>query len=522
MPSSGSRAVATPESHATAAAEEAFRAGGNAIDAALAAAAVLTVTYPHNCALGGDLFALVRSPDGRVVSVNASGPAPRAVDPSALRRKADAIPVLGADAVTVPGLVAGWEELHRRGATLPWEDLLAAAIELAEDGVEVSTGLAGAIAQAPALDHDPGMAATFTAGGQPLRAGDTIRQPPLAATLGRLAADGPRSFYEGPVAAELIGTLSRRGSALAEADLREFRPEVTAPLAGIFNGLEILTSPPNSSGILVLQALASLEAGGIADPLGEDAGVVAELFRIGDEDRARLLADPRAVPFDRDAWLGEERIAAAVARARAVAGGAAVPALRHRARRPAGDTAAVVAVDGDGRAVSLIQSLFHWFGAQILDPATGVLLHNRGAAFSLRGDRPNTLAPGRRPPHTLMPIMAQRDGVLAGVLGTMGGRVHAQIHVQVLARLLAGDVAQAAVDAPRWIAGAMDLGQREDTVHIEAGCDETTRTALARADSDQTTVERGSDVLGHAQAIWLEPTLSAGSDCRADGATAIL
>lgn len=522
MPGSVTRAVASPESHATAAAETMFRAGGNAIDAALAAAAVLTVTYPHNCALGGDLFALVRSPDGRVVSVNASGPAARAVDPSALRARRDAVPIVGAETVTVPGLVAGWEELHRRGAALAWGDLLAAATVLAGDGVAVSPGLARAIAQAPALDHDPGMAATFTAARRPLRTGDALRQPALAATLGRLSAEGPRAFYEGPIADALIATLSRRGSALSEADLREFRPEVTAPLSGAFGALEVLTSPPNSSGVLVLQALAALEASGASDPLGEDAGVLAELLRIGDEDRARMLADPRAVPFDRDAWLGAERVAAAVARARAVAGGAVAPAAPHLARRPSGDTVAVVAVDEDGRAVSLIQSLFHWFGAQILDPVTGVLLHNRGAAFSLRGDRAGALAPGCRPPHTLMPVMALRDGALAGVLGTMGGRVHAQIHVQVLARLLAGQTAQAAVDAPRWIVGAMDLGQRDDTVHVEAGCDQATRTALARAAPDQTTVERGSDVLGHAQAIWLEPALSAGSDFRADGAAAIV
>lgn len=172
--------------------------------------------------------------------------------------------------------------------------------------------------------------------------------------------------------------------------------------------------------------------------------------------------------------------------------------------------------------MSLIQSVFHWFGAQLLDPATGVLLHNRGAGFSLRHDVAGALAPGRRPPHTLMPIMLRRDGALAGVLGTMGGRVHAQIHVQVLARLLAGHTAQAAVDAPRWIVGAMDRGQRDDTIHVEAGCDEAARDALARVAPDQTAVERGSDILGHAQAIWLEPALSAGSDFRADGAAAVL
>ena len=224
------------------------------------------------------------------------------------------------------------------GAARPWAgaSLLATATVLAGQGVAVSPGLARAIAQAPALDHDPGMAATFTAAGRPLRAGDALRQPALAATLGQLSAEGPRAFYEGPIAEALVGTLSRRGSALSEADLSEFRPEITAPLAGAFGALEILTSPPNSSGILVLQALAALEASGATDPLGADAGLLAELFRIGDEDRTRMLADPRAVPFDRDAWLGEERVAAAAARARAVAGALPCPP-RHtwRAGHPA-------------------------------------------------------------------------------------------------------------------------------------------------------------------------------------------
>jgi gamma-glutamyltranspeptidase len=175
MAQPSTRAVATPERAATAAAEAAFRAGGNAIDAALAAAAVLTVTYPHNCALGGDLFALLRSPDGEVVSVNASGPAARAVDPAPIRRRAHSMPIVGAQAVTVPGLVAGWDELHGRGAVLPWGDALAAAISHADDGVPVSQGLARAIAQAPGLGDDPGMAATLTANGRPLRAGEVLR-----------------------------------------------------------------------------------------------------------------------------------------------------------------------------------------------------------------------------------------------------------------------------------------------------------------------------------------------------------
>jgi gamma-glutamyltranspeptidase len=515
-------AIATPERAATAAGEAAFRAGGNALDAALAAAAVLTVTYPHNCALGGDLFALVRSPEGDVVSVNASGPAASATDPDALRRRAGSMPILGADTVTVPGVVAGWGELHGRGAALPWADALAPASALAEEGVPVAPGLARALAQAPAPFEDPGMADVLAVEGRPLGAGEPLRQPALAATLRELAAHGPRAFYEGAIADALLATLAARGSVLSRRDLDGFAPEITAPLTGAYAGLEILTSPPNSSGVLVLQALAALERTAGADPMGADAGLLAELFRIGEEDRTRMLADSDAVPFDRDAWLGAERLDAALARARAAADGAAPAMAPPRGAAPGGDTVAVVAADGEGRAVSLIQSVFHWLGSQILDPATGVLLHNRGAAFSLREGAAGRLAPGRRPPHTLMPLMVQRDGALVGVLGTMGGRVHAQIHVQVLASLLAGHSAQAAVDAPRWIVGAVERGQREDAVHVEAGCDAAALDALAHTTSPQIAAERGNDRFGHAQAIWREPELSAGSDFRADGAAALV
>jgi gamma-glutamyltranspeptidase len=515
-------AIAAPERAAAEAGAAAFRAGGNAIDAALAAAATLTVTYPHNCALGGDLFALMRAPDGEVVSLNASGPAPRAIDPDALRRRASHMPLTGADTVTVPGLVAGWAQLHDRGAALPWSHAFDCATKLAHDGIAIAPGLARAFEQLHRPIVDPGLAATFTDGDRLLRSGERLRQPALAATLRCLAADGPGVFYDGAIADALVGAVSAHGGALAIEDLRGFRPEVTEPLTGAFGTVDVLTSPPNSSGVLVLQALAGLEASGASDPLGGDAGLLAGLFAIGDGDRARLLGDQRAVGFDRAAWLGDERIADALAEARAAAAGAPGHVTRASFAPPGGDTAAVVAVDDDGRAVSLIQSLFHWFGAQILDPVTGVLLHNRGAAFALDRDAAGALRPGLRPPHTLMPILVQRDGALLGALGTMGGRVHAQIHVQVLAALLGGATAQAAVDAPRFIVGAMDTGQREDTVHIELSCSPAALDALRRATPDQTPVPRGSDLLGHAQAIWLDPKLSAGSDFRADGAAIVL
>jgi gamma-glutamyltranspeptidase/glutathione hydrolase len=507
--------VASPQADANAAAEAAFAAGGNAIDAALAAAAVLTVTYPHNCALGGDLFALVHLPGGEVVSVNASGPAGARADAAALRRHGPAMPVTGPATVTVPGLVAGWETLHGLGARLPWADALAAATELARDGAAVAPNLAEAIADTrTGIEADPGMAAVFHPGGTPLRTGDVLRQPALAATLERLATAGASDFYGGDVAARLLAGLDGLGGALTAGDLAGFAPEVGAPLAGAFAGVEVLTSPPNSSGVVLLQALAALDAASLEDPLGADAAGLAEILRAGGEERERLLGDPRAVAQDVEDWLGAERIAALAERARAAARPAARPRLDPR---PTGDTAAVVAAGDDGIAVSLIQSLFHGFGAQLLEPSTGVLLHNRGAFFSLRDGHPNALAPGRRPAHTLMPLMIRRGGRLAGVLGTMGGLVHAQIHAQVLLRLLAGATPQEAVDAPRWIVGAMELGEPDDTIRIEDGCDAAARAALAGAGMRLVDVPRDSDWLGHAQAIWLEPRLAAGSDRRADG-----
>jgi gamma-glutamyltranspeptidase len=441
--------VATPHHAATAAGERALAAGGNAIDAALAAAAVLTVVYPHNCALGGDLFALVRSPGGRVTNVNASGPAGSLATTDGLSE----MPRKGPLTVTVPGLVAGWGALHAAGATLPWSRVFDDALTCA-GGVRVARSLAAAIADDDL--SDPGMAEVF--GG--LAEGDTLMQPALAETLSQLAAGGPQRFYSGPLAERWLSGVA--GGFLTPGDVAGFTPEIGEPLRGSFRGVDVLTSPPNSSGILLLQALAALDAEELADPLGADAAALADIFRTGFETRDRLL----------------------------------------------GDTVAVVVVDGEGRAVSLIQSLFSSFGAGILEPSTGVLLHNRGAMFSLAPGHPNELAPGRRPAHTLMPVLVERDGALLGVLGTMGGKVHAQIHTHVLLHLLGGASPQAAVDAPRWIVGGMELGEPNGTIRVESG----SRAVLPGA----VEIPRGDEVFGHAQAIWLDPEPRPGSDFRAD------
>ncbi|MDO8212452.1 gamma-glutamyltransferase family protein [Conexibacter sp. CPCC 206217] len=590
-------AIATPQLDATAAGVAAFDAGGNAIDAALAAAATLCVTYPHNVALGGDLFALVRTPAGETTSVNASGPAGRAADaetlrrricggpttgsprvsaaapgpnakgsgarereagrPEARRRDGAAMPTYSPDAITVPGLVAGWEALHGLGATRSWADTLGAAIGHAADGFAVGRSLAAAIdAARGALDGDPGLRALFVPGGRQLVEGDTLRQPALASTLQTLAAEGPRAFYEGALAERLITGLRRAGCSLDTGDLAAFGPELTAPLRHRCGDLDLLTSPPNSSGVLLLQALAALSSAGVPDPLGADAAVLAELLRLGAQQRDDALGDPRAVSVELEAWLGSERIArlaeAALARVADGAGAADVAgsdvagsdvagsdvadkgaagtgasaaaqtARGERSPHPDGDTIAIVAVDGEGRAVSLIQSVFHSFGARLLEPETGVLMHNRGSFFSLVPGHPNELAPGRRPAHTLMPVMVESDGELRHVLGTMGGKAHAQIHAQVLLRLLAGEHPQAAVASPRWIVGGADVGDPDDTVLIEDDVTPAARASLQAAGMRLVPAGTRSERCGHAQAIAFTPTgLQAGSDPRADGAAVV-
>ncbi|MEV2272598.1 gamma-glutamyltransferase family protein [Nonomuraea africana] len=480
-------AIATPHALATAAAEEAVANGGNALDAALAAAATLCVVYPHNTSVGGDLIALVRAPDGRITCVNASGPAPAKADRAALAdRHGGLMPITGPDTITVPGAVAGWAALHEEGAALEWRACFEAALRHAA-ATPVVPGLAEAIADAADLiDADPGMRQVFSPGGRPLAEGDTLRQPALAATLADLAANGPATLYGGPLGRRLSGVLDL-------ADLAAFEVERTAPLSRTLRGHDVHTSPPNTHGFLLLQALAATE------PL-------PRAFHRGIADRAGHLADPRFVPVDVDALLDPDR-------------GPLAPPETAVTGRATGDTVAVVAADSDGWAVSLIQSLFHSFGSGVLDPATGVLLHNRGSFFSLDPASPNVIAPGKRPAHTLMPVMVTRGGRLVWAAGTMGGKAQPQILTQVLTRLFDGAHPASAVAAPRFVVGGLEVGQREDTVSAEA--DHAELAELAATGAPMVTLPSRSEWVGHAQVVAADP-FAAGSDPRSDGRAAVV
>ncbi|MFZ0041314.1 MAG: gamma-glutamyltransferase [Solirubrobacteraceae bacterium] len=505
-------AVAAPHAAASEAGAVALRAGGTAVDAAIAAAAALSVVYPHNCGVGGDLFALVAEPDGRVLSINASGPAAGFVDVEKLRALGNTMPTDGVHPVTVPGAVAGWERLHQIGGRLPWKQVLAEAQRLAGEGVPVSPGLAGAIQGASGVDTDPGLAEVFAPGGRRLGVGDRLVQPRLAATLRAIADDGASTLYRGAVAEALVRGLRAQGSALTAADFSDYAPTILEPLSAGFRGFEVMTSPPNSSGVLLLQALLALEASAASDPLRAGAGPLGAIFAVGNDQRQRMLCDPDFHPFDRDAWLGASRIAE-------IAGGH-VASADTPAADAAGDTIAVVAVDEDGRAVSLIQSLFFGFGAEILEPTTGIVLHNRGSSFSLIPGHPNVIAPGKRPAHTLMPVMVRRGGSVIGVLGTMGGQVHAQIHAQLLLALLAGAPPADAVAAPRFAVWPASAGEVTPTARVEADVEPAAVASLAAAGFGVATIPSQSSAVGHAQVLWHDEDWQGGSDPRADGGVA--
>lgn len=489
--SAGAVAVAAPHGGAVDAAEAAVAAGGNAIDAALAAAAVLVVAYPHQCSLGGDLTALVRRPDGRVEALLSLGAAPRGIDVDGLRAAGAGMPGQGPQPVTVPGVVAGWIALAGLGARLGLTPPLRRAAALAAGGTPAVPGLLRAIeARREAVEADPGLRATMLPDGRPLGAGDALLQPALAATLHELA-DDPGSFYRGPVAERLAAGLRALGSAIDADDLAAHEVERPEPLSAELAGVRWWAAPPPSQGATALALL---------DP--EIPGDLLARARDAHDARRRLLGDPRGGPID-----------VAGMRRPAPAHGPAVPAP------PAtGDTVAVTAVDEEGRSVVLIQSVFQTFGAGILEPTTGIVLHNRGATFVLDAEHPAALGPGRRPPHTLCPLLGEGPGVRVA-LGCQGGRAQPLILAQVAAATAdPGTDLRDALAVPRWVVGDRDLGFAAEAVLAEAG-------AAVPPGSGLEVVAGGlhEDRCGHVQAARATAAgLEAAADPRADGRAAVV
>jgi gamma-glutamyltranspeptidase len=497
-------AIATPHTAATAAGVAAFEAGGNAVDAAIAAACAIAVVYPHMNAVGGDVMALVH--DGAAHAVNGSGRAPAGLPPGP-------VPLRGVGAITVPGAVRAWETLAERFGSLPLSRALLGAAALAHAGVPVAPSLARTAADcADVIAADAGLAGIFAPGGRLLAEGDPLVQPQLGLTLERLAAHGAHDLYAGETGTLLAAGLGALGAPLVLADLEAHRTEVSPALRHRVGDEDILTMGPNSQGFVLAQIMAIAERLGIGDPFWREAPALAAAFAETARERDLHLADPAAMRITAAELLSDDHLAAL---ARRVAAGGEDPPARPRAT---GDTIALVAADGSGLHVSLIQSIFYGFGSGILEPRTGILLHNRGACFSADPESPNAPAPGKRPLHTLMPLVVERAGRVRWVAGTMGGHAQPQIHAQLLLRRRAGADAQAAVSAPRFIVGDAEPGA---AIALEVGLD-AAWAAFAGSGAAPVAVPPGSGLTGHSHAIAVraDGSFDAGSDPRADGAAA--
>jgi gamma-glutamyltranspeptidase/glutathione hydrolase len=518
--------IATSQPLASAAGLRVLQEGGNAIDAAVTAAAVLSVVEPTMNGVGGDLFAIVYDAKTKTVrGLNASGRAPAAGTPEEFaRRKLDSIPYRGELSVSVPGVVDGWHELLSKHGTIPFERALAPAIGYARDGFAVSEIIAHQWKDAEgALSRDPAAASVFLPGGRAPSTGEVFRNAALAATLERLAQGGRDVFYRGEIARAVAADMTRRGGLITEADLAAHRSDWIEPISTVYRGYQVLELPPNTQGIAALEMLNILE-GFDLKALGHNSAaylhVLVEAKKIAFADRGAWLADYESVPpealkrmlskdyaAERRREIDPDR-AAREYKPLSIAG-RSNPADAHPEAR--GDTIYLTAADRDGNVVSLIQSIYESFGAAIAAGETGFVLHNRGSLFSLRPGHPNRLAPGKRPFHTLVPAMVLRDGRPWLSFGVMGGDMQPQGHVQVLLNLIDfGMNVQEAGEAPRFRHSGNGLA-------LESAISPEARFGLdARGHRLITSI----GAFGGFQGILIDPrsgVLMGGSDPRKDG-----
>lgn len=520
--------VSCPHALASQAGVDVLRAGGSAVDAAVATAAALAVIYPHMTGLGGDAFWLIHdAASGAVRYLDGGGRAAASgrIDWFAKRGLAE-VPFRGIlpATLTTPGAVASWGEAHRAHGRLPLARCLQSAIDYARDGFPVTERLAGWTERARAdLAEHPESAALFLPGGQPPRAGSLLRNPDLARTLQAVAADGPAGFYGGEVGAELSRFSAARGGFFTQADLSAQTARWGQPLQGTYRDLTLYETPAPTQGFTVLQMLNLLEPFELHTRpwLGPDvAHLMVQAKQVAYHDRDRFLADPAFVDVPMDRLISK---AHADARRSLMDPMHALPWDRVPSYGSlTGDTVYIAVVDEQGNAVSLIHSLYGVYGSAVVAGRTGVMLQNRSAYFSLDPAHPNRLEPGKTPLHTLIASMGFRQGKLWSVVGCMGADGQPQIHLQTYVRLLDhGCNIQQALEAPRWLSGRFALGEARDTLHIEARFPAATIDELARRGHPVNRWGDWNELAGHAHGIVIDPDSGlrhGGSDPRSDGA----
>ena len=517
--------VATSQTIASAAGADVLREGGTAVDAAIAANSVLSVTEPMMNGIGGDLFAIVYDArTHKLYGLNSSGWAPQGLTLQFLKSKGitKTIPRKSINATTVPGAVAGWDALHQRFGKLSFQQILEPAIFYARNGVPIADMVAQVWqSAAETLQDQPGFRATFLPGGHAPRTGSVFRDPDLAHSLELIARNGRNGFYTGPLAAKLVEFSKQQGGTMTAADLADFQPEWVDPISTTYRGWKVSELPPNGQGIAALSMLNIMEQ----FPLGEYGHnstkalhVMIEAKKLAYADLIRYVGDPRFTHVPVEQLLSKD-----LARKRADsidpnhAHCSVLPSeLTERLNTMAAETTYLTTIDREGNIVSLIQSNFESFGTGLVAPGTGFALQNRGQLFTLEPNQPNTLEPHKRPLHTIIPGFMEKGNQRIG-FGIMGGFNQAQAHAQFVSNVVDfGMNIQAALSAARFTKptfGGCD-------VFIESRVPESVRAQLTAKGHQLEVIEPYSMRMGRGNAVTRDDgdgVNFGASDPRADG-----
>ena len=511
--------VATSQPLAAQAGIEVMRNGGNAIDAAIAAAAALTVVEPTSNGIGGDAFALVWIKD-KLHGLNSSGPSPESISVEAVKgRGHEKMPVHGVIPITVPGVPAAWAELSRKFGKLPFSEVLKPAIRYAEEGYPL-TPILGKYWKAAyekfktsfTTEEYEAWFETFAPNGRAPEISEMWSSPGHAATLREIAETGARSFYEGPLAEKIDAFMKQHNGFLSKEDLAAFKPEWVEPVSANYRGYDVWEIPPNGQGMVALMALNIFK--NLNEPKWQSAETYheqIEAMKLAFTDGKEFITEPEAMPISVEHLLSEEY---AEKRAETIRKTAADPVPYEL---PKGGTVYLAAADEEGNMISYIQSNYMGFGSGIVIPGTGISLQNRGADFSLEEKHPNVLKGGKRTYHTIIPGFLTKDGQAIGPFGVMGGYMQPQGHFQVVSNTVDYLLnPQAALDMPRW----QWMGGKK--VLVEPDFPNYLAQALTRKGHEiQTATDGGA--FGRGQIIWRNPetgVLSGGTEARTDGSVA--
>jgi gamma-glutamyltranspeptidase/glutathione hydrolase len=525
LPVFGRNVVATSHAMAAQAGLLMLQRGGSAVDAAIAGAAMMTLVEPVSNGLGSDLFAMVW--DGQQLQgLNASGQAPRAWTPEYFihRHGADCTtpPMRGVDAVTVPGMVGGWVALHQRHGRLPLAEVLEPAAELAEKGYAVPVVVQQKWAAAvPLLQSQPGFAQVFMPHGRALEVGEHFALTAAARTIRAIGQTQGQAFYQGELARALTRFVQQHGGALDMADMQAYQPEWVTPIQANYRGYTVHEMPPNGQGIAALMALGMVQHFDLADMGPDDVlaqHIQIEAMKLAFADVYRHVADPRAMALSTQELLDPAYLAQ---RARLInPKQAQVMGAGDLGR---GGTIYLNAADANGMMVSLIQSNYMGFGSGVVEPSTGISLHNRGHAFQIGADAPNPgnqVAPGKRPFHTIIPGFLSHQGQPVMAFGVMGANMQPQGHLQTLVRILDHQQnVQTACDAPRW---RFFHGK---VLNLEGTMAPALASGLMALGHEVSVIQDSYQDFGAGQFIWRQPDFAqrgyvAASDPRRDGAAA--